>query len=372
MSKRTNGRFTPPSRGIRTRNSALALGAAVLSSGLTLGVEAGASPAKPPVSSAQTFYACIDTNENEIIGVEAMPFSPQFCSGSGETTVVTQITGAQGVVGAQGAQGYQGNQGVQGTGAPGVQGNQGNNGSQGFQGAQGVVGAGTQGSQGYQGKVGTNGPQGNQGNIGNTGIQGNQGLRGVQGAQGFQGAQGAQGTQGNNGSQGFQGAQGVVGAGAQGSQGFQGYQGFQGVAGTGAQGAQGAQGLQGPQSAGGFTAIPTTTSISFLCSVGGASPVMTSQTITPFVATPDGRIFMGTAYSTGNLSQTIAVTDVVAGTYEVGFETDLTTVQFSTYGSCLVSPSAGGLTLVTVPIAASSFASQQFITPYIFGGLGNP
>ena len=52
----------------------LAVGAAVISSGLTMGLEAGASPPKAPVMSTKTFYACIEGGE--IIGVEAMLFTP--------------------------------------------------------------------------------------------------------------------------------------------------------------------------------------------------------------------------------------------------------------------------------------------------------
>ena len=198
----THGRYTPPSRGIRVRNSAIALGAAVLSSGFTLGVEAGASPAKPPVMSTQTYWACIDTGDNEIVGVEAMPFTQQFCATQGETTVLTQITGPQGLQGLQGVQGNQGSQGIQGLqGNQGAQGNQGNNGSQGFQGFQGPQGTqGNNGSQGFQGPQGSQGKPGAQGNQGNNGSQGFQGYQGVQGNQGSNGAQGPQGVQGNQGS----------------------------------------------------------------------------------------------------------------------------------------------------------------------------
>jgi collagen triple helix repeat protein len=203
MSKLNRGRYTPPSRGVRVRNSALALGAAVISSGFSLSVEAGASPAKPPVTSTQSFYACINTSENEIIGVEAVPFTPQFCASNGQTTVLTQITGQQGIQGSQGAPGT----GAQGT--QGNQGNQGNNGSQGFQGTQGAQGPqGVQGAQGIQGPRGVQGNQGFQGAQGALGAQGNQGPRGVQGNQGFQGAQGAQGGNGAQGPQGVQGNQG--------------------------------------------------------------------------------------------------------------------------------------------------------------------
>jgi hypothetical protein len=125
MSKCISGRYTSPSRGRRVRNAALALGAAVVSSGFATGIEAGAAPPKPPVTSSADFYACINTSENQILGVATMPFPPQFCSGQPDE-VITQITGPQGFQGAQGAQGAQGFQGVTGSqGATGSQGTQG-------------------------------------------------------------------------------------------------------------------------------------------------------------------------------------------------------------------------------------------------------
>ena len=143
-----------------------------------MGLEAGAAPPKPPVYSTADFYACVNTSENEIVGVEAAgSFTPQFCQGQPDE-VLTSITGPQGFQGAQGNQGFQGSQGVQG--AQGFQGNQGVRGVQGFQGNQGVQGV--QGAQGFQG---------NQGAQGNPGFQGNQGVQGAQGNQGFQGVAGA-------------------------------------------------------------------------------------------------------------------------------------------------------------------------------------
>jgi hypothetical protein len=108
MSKHTSGRYTPATRGTRVRNAALAVGAAVISSGFAIGVgEAGAAPPKPPVTSTANYFACVNPSENQIIGVETMPFSAQFCTGiPGE--VITQITGPQGFQGAQGTQGFQG------------------------------------------------------------------------------------------------------------------------------------------------------------------------------------------------------------------------------------------------------------------------
>jgi hypothetical protein len=151
---------------------------------------AGASAPKAPVLSTKTFFACIEGGE--IIGVEAMPFTAQFCA-TDPGQVLTQITGPQGFQGAQGSQGVQGTQGTQG--------DQGFQGNQGFQGLQG-----TQGTQGFQGSQGTQGFQGFQGLQGTQGTQGFQGTRGFQGAQGFQGVQGTQGFQGIRGNQGFQGA----------------------------------------------------------------------------------------------------------------------------------------------------------------------
>jgi hypothetical protein len=252
MSKHTSGRYTPPSRGTRVRNAALALGAAVISSSMTMGVEAGAAPAPPPVYSSADYYACVNTGENVIVGVEARPFTPQFCSGEG--LVLTQITGPQGFQGAQGNQGFQGVTGSQGAvGAQGKQGSQGVTGSQGNQGNQGTQGAqGVQGSQGTQGGQGVQGSQGRQGAQGSTGTQGSSGAQGATGAQGAGGPQGNQGIQGAQGFQGSLGAQGIQGAqGNQGIRGAQGFQGFQGVAGTGTQGAQGFQGFQGTTGAGG-------------------------------------------------------------------------------------------------------------------------
>lgn len=212
------GRYTPPTRGRRVRKTALALGATIISSGMVLGVEAGAAPAPPPVYSSADFYACVNTGENVIVGVEAKPFSPQFCSGEG--LVLTQITGPQGFQGAQGNQGFQG-----------VTGSQGATGTQGNQGFQGQTGAqGNQGFQGNQGAQGVQGSQGRQGAQGSGGAQGVQGVQGAQGAQGLQGSQGRQGAQGNQGPQGPQGAQGAQGL--QGSQGFQGFQGATGPAAT--------------------------------------------------------------------------------------------------------------------------------------------
>jgi hypothetical protein len=132
-----------------------------------MGVEEGvsASPPKAPVPSTKTFFACIEGGE--IIGVEAVPFTAQFCA-TDPGQVLTRITGPQGFQGAQGSQGIQGTQGVQGT-----QGNQGAQGSQGFQGIQGAQGnQGVQGSQGFQGFQGFQGAQGNQGVQGNQGFQG--------------------------------------------------------------------------------------------------------------------------------------------------------------------------------------------------------
>jgi collagen triple helix repeat protein len=243
MSDRASGRYTPPSRGRRTRNAAMAIGAAIISSGISLGLEAGAASPKPPTVSSADFFACVNTGENEIVGVETQPFSPQFCSGQpGE--VLTQITGPQGVQGAQGAQGAQGSQGV--TGSQGAQGTQGTQGTQGEQGVNGNQG--NQGSTGPQGSLGLQGSQGGQGTLGNQGVQGSVGAQGRQGAQGNQGTQGVQGSQGSQGAQGPLGSQGTQGSqGAQGDQGSQGSQGIQGA--QGFQGPQGAQGAQGPQGA---------------------------------------------------------------------------------------------------------------------------
>ncbi len=225
MRQGTNGRYTPPTRGRRIRHGALAVGAAVISSGLTLGLEAGASPPKTPAPSTTPYFACIQSGE--ITGVEAMPFTPQFCADDpGE--VLVPISGPKGAQGVQGAQGFQG-----APGAPGTRGLQ-----------------GTQGNQGSTGTQGLTGPQGSQGNQGTTGTQGFQGAQGAPGFQGPTGVKGNQGFQGGRGFQGIQGAQGGVGVqgtqGAQGNQGFQGAQGFQGV-----QGFQGAQGSQGAQGGGG-------------------------------------------------------------------------------------------------------------------------
>ena len=100
MSTTAHGRYTPPSRGRRVRNGMLAVGAAVISSGLTMGLEAGASPPKAPVMSTKTFFACIE--DGEIIGVEAMPFTSQFCATRTLGQVLTQITGPQGAPGRPG------------------------------------------------------------------------------------------------------------------------------------------------------------------------------------------------------------------------------------------------------------------------------
>lgn len=248
----SNGRYTPPTRGIRVRNSALALGAAVISSGMAVGMEAGASVAPPPTYSYAPYWACINTVENEIIGVETPPFTPQFCSSASQPVVLVQIAGGAGTQGPQGAPGGPGPQGFQGAAGSGGSGS----GSQGAQGAQGAAGAGTQGAQGNQGAAGggsgTQGLQGAQGNNGSNGSQGLQGPHGVQGAQGtgaqgFQGAMGAQGAgpQGPQGVQGGTGPQGSAGSGL-GTQGFQGFQGAAGV-GSGSQGLQGAQGAVGAQ-----------------------------------------------------------------------------------------------------------------------------
>jgi hypothetical protein len=44
-----------------------------------MGLEAGAAPPKAPVTSTADFFACVNTGGNEIVGVETLPFSPQFC-----------------------------------------------------------------------------------------------------------------------------------------------------------------------------------------------------------------------------------------------------------------------------------------------------
>ncbi len=319
MSRTAHGRYTPPSRGKRVRNGMLAVGAAVISSGLTMGLEAGASPPKAPVMSTKTFYACIEGGE--IIGVEAMPFTPQFCA-TDPGQVLTQITGPQGAQGVQGTQGFQGTTGATGaTGVQGAQGSQGNQGSQGLTGSQGSTGSqGTQGSQrttcdqgaqGFQGPSGAQGFQGNQGFRGAQGNQGNQGTQGNQGFQGFIGAQGAQGFQGFTGVQGAQGFQGFRGVqGFQGTQGFQGNQGFQGT--TGVQGTQGFQGNQGLQGVGGnaaefFAVMPPDNAATVAAGAAVAFPENGSNTGASIVRL------------TSSLFQLSNI-----GTYEVSFQVSVT------------------------------------------------
>ena len=231
-----------------------------------MGAGAGASPAKPPVTSTATYFACVNTSENQIIGVEAVPFSPQFCSPSDGNEVLTQITGPQGSVGTQGVAGPQGSQGAQGS----------------------------------------------------------------QGSQGSQGAQGAQG----------------------------------------ADGAQGAQGNQGVQGASGTFATNSGATLVFTCETPGTG----SDTVYPFVTSPDGTASTGSPFVSTGGTIAIDVPNPEYGTYEVGLEKTAGPVQ-SVSADCIIgqtSPVGPATDLPTLTLDTAANRHGQVSESFEYGGAGIP
>jgi hypothetical protein len=171
------------------------------------------------------------------------------------------------------------------------------------------------------------------------------------------------------GPQGSVGAQGV--AGPQGSQGAQGSQGSQGAQGAqGADGAQGAQGNQGAQGASGTFTANTGATLVFTC----ATPGTGSDSVYPFVVSPDGTASTGSPFVSTGGTIVIDVPNPEYGTYEVGLEKTSGPVQSVSAGCAIgqTSPLGPDTYLPTLTLDTAANHHGQVSEPFEYGGAGIP